>query len=387
MRAAVFAMSDANHFRCVSTVVAALAAAGVKVRVYSDRRFAPEVEAAGATLDEVLTRFPLDAVDASSQPRPCRHVTWSGVHGEAIAAEVSAFAPDLVVGDAFAVIGRVVSAALGVPYVCVVIGHHMDPARVIPTFDHDPRVALAPACLAAVARLRERHGWEDATPFAWYHLSSDLNLYCEPPAFLAEEERAAFAPLAFWGSLPAARAATPPRAPARPPRRIYASMGTIVWRYHAAEAYAALQAVADAVRRRERLEAVLSLGGAELGAAAVAALESPRVSVTRWLDQFEQLRHADAFVTHCGINSVPMIGYPCFGDQPGMAVRCRELGIAVTLAEAPLTPVCADDVGAALDRLTAEGPAIDAALALARGHELAAIAERPAVVERITALA
>ena len=45
MRAAVFAMSDANHFRRVHTVTRALAAAGVEVRVYSDERFGPEVAA------------------------------------------------------------------------------------------------------------------------------------------------------------------------------------------------------------------------------------------------------------------------------------------------------------------------------------------------------
>ena len=55
MRAAVFAMADANHFWRTHTVTRALADAGVDVRVYSDRRFAAEVAACGATLVDVFT--------------------------------------------------------------------------------------------------------------------------------------------------------------------------------------------------------------------------------------------------------------------------------------------------------------------------------------------
>ncbi len=394
MRIAVFAIAEANHFRSVGPVVEALASAGVEVRVYGGGAYAAEVEAAGATLVDVYARFPIAAVDAVSRPGSSRMVTWTAAHADAIVAEVAAFGPDLVAGDSFAVIGRVVSAALGVPYVCIVVGHNMDPVRVIPAFDRDPRVRLTRVCLDAAERLRERHGWEDASPFAYYHLSSDLNLYCEPAGFLPEADHAAFAPLAFWGSPAAARAATPVRAPARPPRRLYAAMGTIVWRYYPDQVLAALRAVAEAAARRG-IEAVISLGGADVDDDAVAALEARGARVARWLDQFAELGEADVFVTHCGVHSiheacllqVPMISYPCFGDQPGMAARARELGIAVPLAGAVLAPVSADDVEAALDRVTAEAPAMDEALARARGWELDAIAARPAVVERITALA
>jgi UDP:flavonoid glycosyltransferase YjiC (YdhE family) len=386
VKAAVFAIPEANHFRSLGTVVEGLAAAGVEVRVYGGGAYAAEVAAAGAALVDVYARFPLAAVDAVSRPGSCRQVTWTAAHADTLIAEVAAFGADLVVGDAFAVAGRVVSAGAGVPYVCVLIGHDMDPAQVIPELDRDPRVVLTPECVAAAGELRERHGWADASPFSWYHLSSDLNLYCEPAGFLPEAHREAFAPLAFWGSLPAALAATPVRAPARPPRRVYASMGTMAWRYYAAEALAALAAVGEAARRRG-IEAVLSLGGAQVDGA---ALEAPGVRVERWLDQLGLLREADAFVTHCGIHSVheacllgvPMIAYPCFGDQPGLAVRLRELGLAVPLGDAPLAPVSADDVGAALDRLAAEAARRDEALALAREVELEAFAARRAGVER-----
>ena len=107
-----------------------------------------------------------------------------------------------------------------------------------------------------------------------------------------------------------------------------------MWRYFAPAAHAALRAIADAVERRTGLEAVLSLGGTELDEAAVAELERPGVRVERWVDQAAVLRESDAFITHCGLNSVheaclhgvPMISRPFFSDQPGMAARWTSSG-------------------------------------------------------------
>ena len=394
MRAAIFAMSDANHFWRTHTVTRALAEAGVDVRVYSDRRFAEGVAASGATLVDVFTPYPLDRADPSSQPLPVRNVTWAGTFADELIAEAAAFAPDLVLYDSFAVIGRVVGAALGVPFVCVLAGHNLDPARLVPAMAHDDRVAISDACREALERLRTRHGWDDVSPFSYYDaFSPHLNLCCQPRAFLTAAERPAFAPLAFWGSLPAPDGRAPRRRGERadPPRRIYASMGTISWRYYVPEAFGALRAVAAAVGRRRDAEAVISLGGAALDGG---ELERPNVRVERWVDQREQLADADVFVTHSGMNStheallhrVPMVSYPMFADQPGLSARVCAFGLAEALAE-PRGPVTADDVDAALERLTAKGPALDEALALAHARELEVIAARPAVVAQILALA
>ena len=397
MRAAVFAMSDANHFWRAHTVTRALAEAGVDVRVYSDRRFAEGVAACGATLVDVFTPYPLDRADPDSRPLPVRNVSWAGRFGSDLIREVAAFAPDLVVYDSFAVIGRVVGAALGVPYVCVLSGHNLDPAWLVPAMADDDRVDISDLCREALEVLRSRHGWEDVSPFSYYDaFSPHLNLCCQPPAFLTEAERPAFAPLAFWGSLPRPDGRAPRLRAERsvPPRRIYASMGTISWRYYVPEALGTLRAVAAAVARRSDAEAVISLGGAGLDAAAMAELERPNVRVQGWVDQREQLAVADAFVTHSGLNSthealfhrVPMVSYPLFADQPGLSARVCEFGVAVALAE-PRGPVTADDVDAALERLMAKGPALDEALALAHARELEVIAARPAVVDQILALA
>ena len=259
---------------------------------------------------------------------------------------------------------------------------------------HDDRVAISDACRAALAVLRTLHGWADVSPFSYYDaFSPHLNLACQPPAFLTEAERPAFAPLAFWGSLP------PPdgRAPrlggerAVPPRRIYASMGTISWRYYAPAALGALRAVAEAVARRRDLEAVISLGGAAVDARGARASERPRRALgrpARAAGRGRRLRHPQRHELHARGALPPGADgqLPDLRRSAGAVGPHCEFGLAVPLAE-PRGPVTADDVDAALERLVAKGAALDDALALAHARELEVVAARPAVVDQILALA
>ena len=99
-------------------------------------------------------------------------------------------------------------------------------------------------------------------------------------------------------------------------------------------------------------------------------------------------------MTHHGLNStheaifsrVPMISYPFFSDQPGLAERCRELGLAIPLTDRPLERVAKDRVRAALAEFEERRESMAAALERARAWELQAIAGRDSVVGRITDL-
>ena len=88
-------------------------------------------------------------------------------------------------------------------------------------------------------------------------MSPDLNLYCEPPEFLPACQRGPFEPLAFFGSVcpedatPGDARVFPLVGGSRPALRVYASFGTIVWRFFEDQALAALEALADFVGRRE----------------------------------------------------------------------------------------------------------------------------------------
>jgi MGT family glycosyltransferase len=61
--------------------------------------------------------------------------------------------------------------------------------------------------------------------------------------------------------------------------------------------------------------------------------------VRNYVPQLDVLRHSDAFITHCGMNStneglyfgVPLVMLPLVNDQPFVASRAKELGAGVVL--------------------------------------------------------
>lgn len=65
------------------------------------------------------------------------------------------------------------------------------------------------------------------------------------------------------------------------------------------------------------------------------------VSVFRQVDQIAVLKEADAFLSHCGMNSVseslyyevPLIMYPQTSEQSGVAARVLQLGAGIRLEE------------------------------------------------------
>ncbi len=395
-RVALLCTPETGHFGRMRGIIAHIAAAGAEVAVFTHRRFQREVEALGGTFHDVYGRFPIEEADNESHPVSCRHVSHAGRFAEQVASELRALDPAVVVYDSFAVIGLVAARLLERPYVCVCSGHNLNPARFLEMLPRDPRVKLSPRCHEAVARLRERYGLADASPFSYVStLSPHLNVYGEPPEYLDPVAREAFEPVAFFGSLAKLDAPPPGRSPfgdANGVRRIYVSFGTVIWRYYAQEALRALEALGEAFARRRDVRVLVSLGG---NAAEVRGLASGNVLVEGYVDQWRALSEADLFVTHHGLNStheaaywrVPMLSYPFFWDQPGLAAKCAELGVAVPLAREPRAPISAKDVDDALDRVDAQRDAMRRGLAAARSFEEQVLAGRAAVTRRILDLA
>jgi UDP:flavonoid glycosyltransferase YjiC (YdhE family) len=393
-------MPEPGHLQRLLPVIAGLARRGVAVPVFTAAAFGGAVERAGGRPVDLFAHHPLEAADATSRPVPCRYVSFAAHYAPALRETVARLEPAAIVYDTFAVVGHVLGRALGVPYVNVCAGHAMTPARALASLVDDPRVAPSEACWRAVASLRDRWGLADAGPFAYFTgVSPFLNVYCEPPAFLAPDDRAALEPIAFFGSVAppeTGRLDAPPGPSLAAPAdggglRVYAAFGSVVWRYYEADALRALAAVAEAVAARPGARAVLSLGGHRLGAGARSRLARRGVQVADYADQWRLLEAASVCVTHHGLNStheaiyhrVPMLSCPFFADQPRLAARCQALGLAVPLAGAPRAPLEPRDVAAALARVEAESAGMAARLARARAWEVEAMAGRDAVIQRI----
>jgi MGT family glycosyltransferase len=397
---AFFLMEGEGHFRRLLPIITAVARRGLAVHVFTHRGFADAIAHAGGTFVDLFAEHTPDDADDESLPRAIRGVTFAGLYGDEIVATVAALRPALVVYDTFAVIGRVVASALGVRSVNVCAGHNVDPAG-MPRLLAGIPVRVAERCQRAVEILRDRFGIADASPFSYAASRSPfLNVYCEPAEWLTESERQAYEPVAFFGSLP------PIEELARPASgepffgdvgaalRVYVSFGTIVWRYFATQAIAALGVIAETLAAGPDTRTLISLGRHDVDPSTIRTLARPNVAVRDYVDQWQVLRQADVFVTHHGLSStheaifhgVPMISYPFFWDQPALAAKCRELGIAIPLGDSVRAPLCPADVSAALTQLRDLGDTLRSRLAIAREWEMSTVDSRDAVIDRIVAL-
>lgn len=397
LRVAAFC-TELGHLGTLGAVLAGLASRGHRVTLHAPAELRRQAESLGIGFDSLYEMHPIERVDDRSIPVPCRAVSHAGIVGAEIVREFERARPDLIVYDTFAVLGRLVGHALGVPHVAVWPVHRLSGTEAeLRAIAESRRVVIDPACETAVDVLRNRHGLRDAHPF-WYlsARSPHLNVYCEPPAFLPEEDRARFAPLAFFGSLPWSTDPSRELERAAGARRVCIAFGGVVWRYFAPIALETIRRVAGTLREHRGAEVTIGLGGwRDAPREWTAELESRGVTVRQWIDQTEVLRRSDVFVTHHGLKSVheailhgvPMLSFPFFSDQPALAERCRELGLAEAVCAEPRSIPEEHEILAAFDRLEATMPERRRRLDEARGWELATLRERGAVIERIVALA
>jgi MGT family glycosyltransferase len=385
-----------GHVQRALLVTRGLVAAGAKVHAFCGSEFAADFMREGADFHDLYSGRPLDAADNSSTPIPSRFVTFAAVHGESLAEEVAKCRPDLLIHGTFAVAALVVGELLGIPRIALCTGHNLSPRIALAQLEGDPRVNTSPACHAAVAVLQEKYGIANASPFSYFDsLSSTLNIIPEPPEFLRDDETTDFRPAAFFGCIDPLRCkaqdadAADVRAPVK---NVYVSFGTISHRYFSADIEQALAAIVAAAVEMPDCEFVITLGAALLR---VPEKVPSNVRLETFVDQWSILAQADVYLTHNGLNSThesiflrkPMISYPLFADQPLLAKRCEELGLAVPLTQGLRAKVSPQMVRDAIQTVTHQRHAMRSRLETARGWEDRVISSRPEVIDRILATA
>lgn len=393
LRALLFCMPEFGHLKRMLPLISSLSSAGVEVHVFSDPRFADLVASNSGIFHDLFRDRPLERADNQSRPIPCRYVSFAAYFAESVIEEAVKLKPGIVLHDAFAVVAVPVANRLGLPRINVCPGHNLAPQATVAALKNDARVQIAPACFRAVDILRQQYGMPNASPFSYVDsLSHELNLICEPPQFLTGKESEAFAPAAFFGSLSEEVAKDSVVGKEQKGLRIYASLGTVIWRYFAEKAWSVLEALSQAASQLDDVSVLIGLGGQPLTARSD-GLEQPNVRVESYVDQWRALARADVYLTHHGLNStheaiyqrVAMLSYPFFSDQPGLAKRCQEFGLAEQLIDDVCAPVTTQDIFAALERIAAERDTMDSRLMIARGWEQAVMATRPEVISRIIA--
>ena len=336
---AFFCIPAHGHTNPTLGVVRELVRRGHQVKYYSYEPFRAVIEAAGADF------VPCDAYDAQLGLTPkdgerigkdlafSTHilVETTLALNDMVCRDMAAWQPDCVVADSMAAWGKAVALKLGIPFVSstTTFAFNQESAKVM---KQSFRELLA--FFAAMPKINKDVRRLQATG---YPVKSVLDLiqndqnthtivYTSPefqPCAESFSDKYAFV--------------GPSVRPAREQitktheKLVYISMGTVV------NDRLALYKNCIAALAGEDVQVILSVGD-QVDIAALGPLPE-NVSVYPRVDQIAVLEKADAFLSHCGMNSaseslyfgVPLLCFPQTKEQGGVAARVTALGAGIML--------------------------------------------------------
>lgn len=346
MKIAWFCIPAAGHTNPTLAVVRQLTEAGHAVRYYAFDMFREKIEAAGAAfipVDEYCAEMQLSPADGKRIATDTAFSTKVLVDttlalDAAMLAELRSFQPDVIVADSMALWGKLLALKLGVPFVCstTTFAFNRESAQVMQQGLGDLLRLLMqlPKINRQLKRLR-RQGYQvrsildvvqnDNQTSTIVYTSRDFQ-----PRADSFSDKYVFVGPSVTEKPPLSRATARPR--------VYVSMGTVnnamlpLYR-------SCIDALGDAC------ELIISVGD-QVDPADLGPLP-PHVTVARRVDQMAVLADCDAFLTHCGMNSVsealycgvPLVLFPQTAEQRGVANRTAELGAGVMLQDSTVSAI------------------------------------------------
>ena len=334
-----FCIPAHGHTNPTLGVVRELVRRGHQVKYYSYEPFRAVIEAAGADF------VPCDAYDAQLGLTPkdgerigkdlafSTHVLVETTLAlnDMVCRDMAAWQPDCIVADSMAAWGKAVALKLGIPFVSstTTFAFNQESAKIM---KQSFRELLA--FFAAMPKINRDVRRLQATG---YPVKSVLDLiqndqnthtivYTSPefqPCAESFSDKYAFVGPSVR---PAREQVTKTHE-----KLVYVSMGTVV------NDRLALYRNCIAALAGEDVQVILSVGE-QVDIAALGPLPE-NVSVYPKVDQIAVLEQADAFLSHCGMNSaseslyfgVPLLCYPQTKEQGGVAARVTALGAGIML--------------------------------------------------------
>ena len=334
-----FCIPAHGHTNPTLNVVRELTARGHRVVYYSYDDFREKLEDAGAEFISCngfdaqmhLTREEGAKVGSDLALSARVLVDTTLALDEPVCRQMEQLKPDCIVADSMAVWGKAVAKKLGIPYVCstTTFAFNRESAKIMP---HSLKETLSMITSmgkvnAQVKRLKERG----------YPVKSILDLIgSDETVHTVVYTSPLFQPCAE--TFPEHFAFVGPSI--RPARSevdktgetlVYISMGTVN-----NDMLPLYQACIEAVKGTH-WQVILSVGD-QVDAGKLQKL-SENVFVHSTVDQIAVLEKADAFLTHCGMNSaseglyfgVPLVMLPQTSEQGGVAARVEQLGAGLRL--------------------------------------------------------
>ena len=332
-RIAFFCIPAWGHTNPTVEVVRELTKQGHTVRYYSFEEFRDKLESAGAEVvacDAFLPPQPADlerrvGKDFASLVEMVVDTTLA--LEETVCRELADFQPDGIVSDSVCFWGKLFAKRLGVPYICSTtpFAFNQQTSKLMkPKAGEMVRSILGMPKVNRKMALLRQHGYpvEKLTDLLQNDNETSTIVYTskefQPMAETFSDQYAFVGP-----SVPAVTAAQ--REKKRP--LVYISLGTVMNRNPAfyRNCFAALGDM--------DVDVVLSTGGD------VKWNAPANFTVEKRVDQLAVLAEADAFLTHCGMNSaneaiwfgVPTILFPQQSEEAAVAARMEELNLGVRL--------------------------------------------------------
>ena len=357
MKLAWFCIPAAGHTNPTLEVVRTLTERGHHVRYYSFEAYRARLEAVGAqviTIDDYCAEMKLGpdagvriAKDTAFATKVLADTTLAV--DEALLSDLRDYAPDAIVADSMAMWGKLLAIKLGVPYICstTTFAFNQHSAKIMKQSLWDlVKLLLGMGKInRELKRLQER-GYQVNSILDVVQNDNDTNTVVYTSTYFQPCAETFSDKYAFVG--PSVREAAPlPRTSDR--KRVYISMGTVNNDMPALYRRC-IEALSD------RYELILSVGQsvnvADLG------VLPPHVTAAQHVDQMAVLADCDAFLTHCGMNSVsealycgvPLVLYPQTAEQQGVANRTAELGAGVMLEKDSV-----EGIRRAIDQVVADG--------------------------------
>lgn len=338
MKIAWFCIPAAGHTNPTLEVVRTLTEQGHHVRYYTFDAFREKVERAGAEfirMDDYCMEMKLGpeagvriAKDTAFATEVLVETTLAT--DDALLGDLRVYAPDVIVADSMAMWGKLLAIKLNVPFVSstTTFAFNQQSAKVMKQGLGDLfRLLLSlPKINRQLKRLQER-GYQVKSILDVVQNDNDTNTVVYTSDYFQPCSDSFSDKYTFVG--PSVREAAPlPRQSALP--RVYISLGTV--NNDMPKFY---RRCIDALAADHEL--ILSVGQS-VDPASFGKLPG-NVTIKQHVDQMAVLADCDAFITHCGMNSVsealycgvPLVLYPQTAEQQGVANRTAELGAGVML--------------------------------------------------------
>lgn len=334
-----FSIPAHGHVNPTLPVVQALVLRGHRVIYYETEEFRDKVTAAGAEFISIEQYMPpapenIDKIAGKDFPALIEMVASTTLALEQrIADDVTRENPALIVGDSVCFWGRLLAKKHGIPFVCSTTTfafneHSANSMK--PRLPEILRMILGmPRIEKSMQRLRD-HGYpvHSFLDVIQNDAQTDTIVYTSR---LFQPASDTFGDhYAFVG--PSVMKQYPRRAHDRP--LVYISLGTVL--HNAPQFY---RRCIRALRGMD-CDAIISIGD-KANPGALGDIPA-NVQVFPRVNQLEVLSGADAFLTHCGMNSasesllcgVPMVLFPQHSEQEAVAARCEALGAGLRLKRA-----------------------------------------------------